>query len=34
MATEVAEIDKANKADLTNDVDVNKAIATVDAGQA
>ncbi len=31
MATEVAEIDEANKADLTDDADVDKAIATVDA---
>ena len=31
MATEVTEIDKAKKADLTNDTDVDKAIATIDA---
>ena len=30
MATEAAEIDEADKVDLTNDADVDKAIATVD----
>ncbi len=31
MATEVAEIDKADKANLTDDADLDKAIATIDA---
>ncbi len=31
MATEVAEIDKADKANLTNNADVDKAIATINA---